>query len=562
VRLARAETAIDCAFCALGYLQALRRGELMHRILIGGLVAVFFASGALASAWVRPTTTTKAPMPSGRSVVVQALGNFVPASSPAQTEEASPALSAVQSLVAGATAKYQKGDAAGAFADLKTATSMEGFSQLPPRQQASILYDIGRNALQLKDAESAHAAAVRALALVDDNLNLWQLRLWSAALMKDDEDAALSLTTIAKRWPASLATLSDNYLQNLPRRVHGKTRFDLLQAMYGAQWAPNNKFQDPSPMWFLLVTALVDDGDLKEATAVSHLVENGATLVQMRADKRFDPITRAEPDRFDVIKAVEARQAKLRALSTAAPGSLEGVDDLAAFLLTTGKPSDAAAMLDDAIAKSHTDPGEKPYFQDADDLLAHTYELKAEALQRLGRTEDALKTQQRAAAHPEHGGVNVDQTLDLALQLDDLGRPREALEAVQDFDPAHVSSFGLMVWQEVRSCAYAQLDDQANLAKSIAYLKAHAADSPSAYRFALACAGDVDAYAKTLVADLENPDTRADALFNLQEFKDSPSQGPWDDTTTKRTKTAVARPEVQAEIKKVGRVETYPIYGR
>jgi hypothetical protein len=449
-----------------------------------------------------------------------------------------------------------------ALADLKAAAGVEAFGLLDRDEQFSLLYMLTRAALQRKDGGTAFSTVKQAIEIEGDLKDLWLMRVQAAVDVKDYDDAAATIGLLAKRWPGSLAGLSDGYLLSAPQKVSGKSKEALLQALYDAQWKPADQFRDMGEFWLPLVITLVDRGDLKQAAAVSHLIDNSGVLIEMRADKRFDAITRAEPDRFDIMKAIDARLAKLRKLSADRPDMLEGPNDIADLLITLDKPSEAAAMLEDVIAKSRSVNEAKPYFQDADGQLGRAFELDAQALELLGRRGDAIKAHQRGAAQIEQGKVNVSQTLDLALRFDNLGRPKDALEAIANFDPAHASPFGLMVWYEARSCAFAQLGDQDNLAKSLAYLKDHADDGQNSYKYALICANDTEAYAKALIADLEDPERRADALFDLQNFKTWPSHGPWAHERGERTERIMARADVKAEVAKVGRIETYPIYGR
>ena len=116
-----------------------------------------------------------------------------------------------------------------------------------------------------------------------------------------------------------------------------------------------------------------------------------------------------------------------------------------------------------------------------------------------------------------------------------------------------------MVWESARACAYAQLNDQANLATPLQYLREHAKDGSQLFEVALLCAHDSDAVAKEIVARLVDPDTRQSKLAEIQDYLPEPGQSPWDKDTTARWLVVRGRPDVQAAIAKVGRIESYPI---
>ena len=69
-----------------------------------------------------------------------------------------------------------------------------------------------------------------------------------------------------------------------------------------------------------------------------------------------------------------------------------------------------------------------------------------------------------------------------------------------------------MAAEEVRACAYAQLNDQSSLAKSLDYIRSHATDGYGPTRSALLCANDLDGLAAITIARLDDPLLRNDTL--------------------------------------------------
>ncbi|MDR3513795.1 MAG: DUF3857 domain-containing protein [Caulobacteraceae bacterium] len=483
---------------------------------------------------------------------------------PATAAADSPELTAArEKLVSGAN-KLQNGDYDGALADARAVIASPGFASLTLRQRTAGYVIVAWAAYQTNDFKAAHAAAVQATDQTgagDDlvGANLWIQRLRAADSDHDFDDAGLCLTKLAQSWPESLLAIPDQGVFQLVNQVTPHRRTDLLLALQKAHWRPKSAFRDSSDLWLKLTAALIDRGDLKAAAVTARDVTDDDVLIEMHADRRFDPIVQADPARYDVNAAIARGLTELQAKSAAAPDKLEGVVAVAQALMSRKRAAEALSLLDAALAKARPSPDQPPAFSDVEDQIGRALETRSGALLMLGRTDEAVKAQQRAAAHAEHGGSNVSQTLDLAGRLNGLGRPQDALDAIDEFDPTNASPFGLMVWQETQACAYAQLNDKGKLTTAMAYLHAHAKDGPRLVESAQLCADDADGVAKTIIDALHDPDTRAAALAGLQDYADSPGVTAWNLKLLERWKAVRSRPDVQAAIAKVGRIESYPI---
>lgn len=476
----------------------------------------------------------------------------------------SPELAAVRDTLAGAAKKLQNGDNDGALADARSVIASPSFASLTVRQRAAAYVVVTWTAWQTKDFKAAHAAAIQATNQTgagDDlvGVNMWIQRLRAAVSDRDFDDAVFCLTKLAQTWPESLKPFPDLSVFQLVDQATPERRTDLLIALQKAHWRPKSAFLDSSDLWLKLTATLIDRGDLKAAAASAQDVTDYTDLIAMRADRRFDPIVQADPARYDVKAAIARGLTDLQAKAAAAPDKLEGVVAVARALMARNRPADALSLLDAALSKARPAPDQPPAFSDLEDQIGRALESRAEALQMLGRVDEAVKAQERAAAHTEHGGSNVSQTLDLAERLNGLGRPQDALDAIEDFDPTNASPFGLMVWQQTQACAYAQLNDKTKLAAAMAYLHAHAKDGPRSIESAQLCADDADGVAKTIIDALHDPDTRAATLAALQDYVEDPGVGAWGLQLLNRWKAVRARPDVQAAIAKVGRIESYPI---
>src|SRR5262249_496444 len=149
-------------------------------------------------------------------------------------------------------------------------------------------------------------------------------------------------------------------------------------------------------------------------------------------------------------------------------------------------------------------------------FLNWIYDGRAQALSDLGRDDDAVADLRRAAAMPDAGAVNAANAINLGDALYGLGRPQDAIDAVAHLGPP--SPYGTMQSRGVPVGAYRQLGSAAAAREQLATMRAHASDDPRAVIVADLCLGDEDAAAAATIAWLDEPKTRDDALFNLQDF--------------------------------------------
>jgi tetratricopeptide (TPR) repeat protein len=299
-------------------------------------------------------------------------------------------------------------------------------------------------------------------------------------------------------------------------------------------------------------------GDSKGAAETVAEISDPEVLAKMRVDKRFDSVVRSAPSHFDISRALEDRLSKLKALSAAKPDKLAGINAVAFHLVLMGRPADALKLVDDALARDQASGGGKSPFGDRD-KLNWTEDTRTRALARLGRYDEALAQLSKAARLTEDGNVNVSQSINLGSYYDEAGRPKEALDAVASLSLDSASPFGRMQLVGVRACAYSQLHDDANLRKTLDYLKEHTTDAVGTYGETLICAGDLDGAARDYISLLDAPDSRSDMLYNLQRFQQPDYVPPFRRTMNQRLDALRERPDIRAAIDKYGRIESLPI---
>jgi tetratricopeptide (TPR) repeat protein len=248
----------------------------------------------------------------------------------------------------------------------------------------------------------------------------------------------------------------------------------------------------------------------------------------------------------------------VRALSTANPNLLEGVNNLALALIRLDRGEEALALLDAAIERTRAGTASER-FGDQSEHLNWTRNNRAYALLSLGRREDAVAEMRRGARLPESGRVNVSQTFNLANLLLRLGRSQEALETLAEVDLNYSSPYGWMVAHHAIACAQVELGRRAEAEALLVQMRARGSASRTILRETELCFGHIEEAAALYLRDLEDPDERGPALLSAQTFRLPRHQLPFDARMSERWRSVLARADVRAALDRHGRVLALPI---
>ena len=468
-----------------------------------------------------------------------------------------PALQALETAIDQALAKEAADDKAGALAAFEAAAASPAFARLSARRRYEVYGHAGLLAYELDRDALAHDMARKATAMDLAGNQAWRFRLRAASAADDMDDAIETLRRLALRGAAGLETLPDEWIFELVRdaekRPNGaEVRFRLTQALFDSGWKPDRGVWDqPSIIWRDLALDYIQRGQMDKAKAAAARVLNAYAVMSMHADRRFDPLVRAEPGSYALEQAIERELAEYRARSAAQPNSLKARNALAMRLLSRNRLDEALAVLDEGLALASPAAGKNALASDADELN-WSLDVRAQVLRAAGRNAEALAVYEKAAAAPERGDANVSQTLNLAAEYVSQGRPREALATAERMGKASV--YGQSVQAMARACAYAQLGDRASAAKALAILRRNRDDAPGPLTHALLCTNDLDGAAAHHVAALADPDLRFSMLGRIQDYRFEDSQTAYDKEMRRRLRLVLARPEVKAAIDKVGRI--------
>jgi beta-barrel assembly-enhancing protease len=446
------------------------------------------------------------------------------------------------------------------LAALRSVIDARSFASLPRDDQYHALLAAGAAEMGFHQWSLARGYMTRAAAMTqataDDQLALVTI----GAQLHDEPLIAESLSAVAKKWPDRLDDIDEDYLtrflagqSKLPRA----TALTLLQALYAA----NFKLKwgiEPSESWRDLMLLLIEQGRHSEAADLSVRITDPLVLVAIRADRRFDTVVAAHPERFDAEAAAD-RQIKWLQAKDEGANSLRIKASLMTALVRRHHAAAALAIADDAVAEIRdTNYPERrfvDYLAEYGDLLTQ----RAFVLLDLGLWDEGVAQLKEAAGEFEHDRDNVGAAIGLAEVESDLARTADASSVLAQIT-AGLSPYGQMRVEGVRLDVATQEGDAAQVERSLSYLRVHRGEAPTSYLSALIIANQPDRAAEELRRQLLDTDTRQNALGNVQTY--TPEQAtPRDLEMRARWQSVLARPDVQHAIAKVGRVQSYDMEG-
>jgi hypothetical protein len=438
------------------------------------------------------------------------------------------------------------------LAELRDAIAAPAFKSLSVDDQFQAL-TLAAGATTPTETTLAHGYIDRAIALpgigFEDQLATLSLAVNSGYAAA----AAKSLTLLARQWPDRLASFDKRLIFRalwLAEHVTPGDRFLVLQALYAAHWKVEWDIE-PSPYWRDLALLLLEQGSLREAIDVSTHIIEPYVLIAMRADRRFDALVAAHPDQFEVELAADRELKSFQSLSDEHPKSLALKARVMEALLHEQHYAAMLAASDYAVQEIRATNFPDRLYDDYVEEHGSYFNLRSVALQREGRWDEAVAQLVEAG----HEG-DISQLINLASLYCALDRPKDALTVIGPLGPTRTSAYGAMQVEAIRLQSAVQSGDRAQLSRSMQFLSSHHADAPRAYLYALIVAKRLDKAARYLITELEDKELRQSILPDIQEYLPTPGtkaeleiEAQW--------RSIVARKEVQAAIRKVGRVESY-----
>lgn len=452
-------------------------------------------------------------------------------------------------------------DCDGALPILKQGVDAPAFSQLNERQQYTAAHMLAVCAFDGRDYATALKMARMTTAGAFADQTDWYLRTLGAMISGDKDDAGQSLERLVA-WPDQVHRLELRTIYSILNDSQGTPEGDarnarIVKALYDVNWRPVDEPADYADgLWERYVGYLLKAGNVAEARKVAAVITSPEFVVAARSRKLFDPLTTADPARYDIRKAYEAAAVRLKARVASTPDKLEPVAELTFLLFQLDRPAEGLALIDktfDAIKAGKV-------FSDQVDELNWLYDRRALLLTSLGRIDEAIAAF-KAGSEIGERGFNVSQTINLADTYYGLGRPAEAIKVLAVFDPKYASPFGAMAAAEARVCSYAQLGDKPALAKSLDFMRDHAEDAPGVALQGLLCAGEEDEAAALTVKFLGEEKHR-DAILERLHTSLEPAKGldmPFVKLLRERRLALVKRPEVVKAAEPFGHILNLPL---
>ncbi len=447
-------------------------------------------------------------------------------------------------------------DTAGAARRFDTLIDAPGFAVLDADERYSALLRAGIAALELGQESKAHPLLVRACGFNEATGSAWHLRLQAAYAIDDFSDSALAIGVIARRWPQTLGQIREQAIFNVVRRTKADPaaadrHASLLSDLYDANWTDEGR--EPDPLWTDYARLLLERRDLARATEVAARIESAEFVHGLRVDRRFDALVKARRGGFDVARAIERERARNRHLREAAADRLEPLVHEIMLDLRDGDAARGLALADETLARIAAD-GMSAY-ADADEEYVWLLDVRAQALQRLGRWDEAVAQLRRAARRPEGGAMNVSQVLNLGRLLARLERVDELEPAMEDV--GSMSAYGRLQFALNRLIAALVRGDDAAVEVQLDELRRGRAESIGTWQAALVQAGRIDAAAAVLIERLAREDWRRDALSEMQECVRT-LEAPRDTLHMRNWQAVLERRDVRKALDAVGRIERVP----
>jgi tetratricopeptide (TPR) repeat protein len=333
----------------------------------------------------------------------------------------------------------------------------------------------------------------------------------------------------------------------------GDERMELLELLFDNRWRYSGG-REPSEWWLPLSLHLYEHGRSQEAFAVAAHITEPRALIVLQADNRYAAIAKSRLVETDIARAAQKELARRRLAAAERPRDLGLVVEIGYALIWHQRYEEVLQLTDPVLARIDAAGGaEIPYDGMAADL-PWLLDLRADALFAVGRHDEAVALLRRAVGVAKAG--NAVHANNLANTLVELDRPQEALAALPDTNAAidKQRAFAAMI----RAIAAIELGDERLRDDALGELRGYARNFPSRLVWALTVAGKEDEAAAALIASLEDPGLRGDALARIQDYpkvEHNAIVASW----REREERVRTRDDVRRVVAKYGRIRSYTI---
>jgi len=471
----------------------------------------------------------------------------------AQAQQSAPTASAVaqaRERIASVMAAASRADCRAVLATGIPLGASDTFNAMPAEQRNPVHVMIQRCWADGEAVGAVYRDARQATEASDGSGNAWQLRLAIEYSGRQYEMAVVSVETLGARsmealsampmiWPMSLYA-------DLKREDRGALLRRLLRVVARPDYVPVDTLESMDPLRLELASLLLADGDQAGARAQIGAMADVGVLSGILADPRM---RRMLPDGFSLRNALERQLAQHRALMAQHPEMIQPLLLVAGDLRRLGRHEEALAILEPARARIE-DPAA---FADSAFQAKWWWDAVARAHLSLGHYDEMVASFRKGGEAREYGGINVSQTINLALAQNLFGRGRDALQTLTPFQTNAVamSPYGAAQVRLARGCAHVLAGAPTEAEPDLRYLIEHEADDPGALTSLYLCRNELNGAALSFIRRLDNPDRRADALLQLSDDEGPAVPGSINPVRS-RIPAVRARGDVQAAIARAG----------
>lgn len=400
----------------------------------------------------------------------------------------------------------------------------------------------------------AFATAGTALEAAPDLL--WQMRLGLEMELKDPEAAVATVVAMSEGRGRALNGYGLRWLYRLDTMLRDAkadaARERFLRVMTASGFDPDEPMASKDGFRERLMRILDARGDHAAAAALVREIEGTSALIRLSLQPAFATML---PANFDPRASVERELKQVRAAMLRYPKHLAPILRAAELLRVLGRPAEALAVLESA----RTDGKQLADYEDAADRTPWWWDSLGSTHLVLGDADATLAAYREGGKAEEDGQTNVSQVINMAGVHNRLGRFADALSTLPaDGVKFPVSPYGAMQIRLVRVCANAALGNAAAVAADRAWIEAHSKDDPESLRDLYLCVDDLDAAAKAVIAELDDPEQRVGTLLDFSDYDDPPASKPVSFTHA-RWVALKARADVQAAFKAAGGIRRIPL---
>ncbi len=447
----------------------------------------------------------------------------------------------------------------------RAAARSKNFSDQAPSIRWQIFADLVNCALELQRWEEALNGINALLEIEPDNTGVLALKMIVTTIEpRDLPGGVASLERIAETAPEDVSNIELEQLLNMFRRLkeHGDPdlRFRFYKAVFSSDYAPPNAVDTADGLRIGYIRDLLEKRSKSYAVEQIRKIADPLIVAEFLFDKRYDDLARfpAMPKSSDLARLVEDEITLSKRLLAEHPDEMKAHIRYAQALRTNGRFDDALMQTTKTVALLYADDAEER-FSDYGDQARWVYNEHAYALYDVGRNAEAREALEAGARLNEFGGANASQTINLATMLFREGLFAEAEKTIGGLERKDASPFGWMWAAAVKICVRS-LNGAKPHPVDLEFARANQAENDSAYAEILLCLGDEDAAAAHFIARLGDPERRAAALRSVQKTLEANYNLPIGEKLERRQAAVAARPDVAAEINKVGRIIDLPFF--